>query len=105
VSRADARRQLDEITATRRAQGQAAAASHLQRRLRLARKGRLAARYRENLKPAGALARAAEAGGAPVTARRMRELIEALLDETGWPWCQRWSLLLDKLLIREERGA
>jgi hypothetical protein len=56
MNRADARRQLDEITATRRAQGQTAAASHLQRRLRLARKGRLAARYRENRKaPAGRL--------------------------------------------------
>ena len=31
-----------------------------------------------------------------------RALIESALDEAGWPWCCRVSLLLDAALICEE---
>jgi hypothetical protein len=34
--------------------------------------------------------------------RRVRALLEAALDECGWPWCRRASLLLDELLSRED---
>jgi hypothetical protein len=33
-----------------------------------------------------------------------RALLEALLDETAWPWRRRLSLLLDVLLLSEERN-
>jgi hypothetical protein len=38
-----------------------------------------------------------------VTPRHVRALIESLLDESGWAWRRRLSLLLDELVLREER--
>ncbi len=38
-------------------------------------------------------------------ARQVRGLLEAGLDECGWKWCRRLSLLFDELLLREERAA
>ena len=40
-----------------------------------------------------------------MTPRRARQLLEAALDECGWRWCRRMSLLLDELLLREERAT
>jgi len=37
--------------------------------------------------------------------RQVRALLEAALDEVGWRWCRRASLLLDETLISEERAA
>jgi hypothetical protein len=37
-----------------------------------------------------------------VSPARVRALVEAALDESGWPWSRRLSLLLDELVIREE---
>ena len=55
---AEARQQIRMLTAALREQGQDASADHLQRRLRLIRKGRLDARARTNSKaPAGRLGR------------------------------------------------
>jgi hypothetical protein len=38
-----------------------------------------------------------------VSPRRARALLEAALDEIGWPWCRSISLWLDELVIRQER--
>jgi hypothetical protein len=37
-----------------------------------------------------------------MTAREIRALIEQFLDEAGWVFSRRVSLLLDELIIREE---
>jgi hypothetical protein len=37
--------------------------------------------------------------------RRIRQLLEAALDEADWPWCRSWSLLIDAALVGEERDA
>jgi hypothetical protein len=42
---------------------------------------------------------------AGVNPREARGLFEAALDEIDWLFCWRLSLLLDELLVREERGA
>ena len=39
-----------------------------------------------------------------MTPRRVRALLEGLLDELGWVWCRRTSLVVDELLQREEHG-
>jgi hypothetical protein len=39
---------------------------------------------------------------AGMSPRRGRELLEAALDESGWIWCRRSSLLLDELVARQE---
>jgi hypothetical protein len=38
-----------------------------------------------------------------VSAAEARRLLELDLGALGWPWCRRVSLLLDELLLREER--
>jgi hypothetical protein len=38
-------------------------------------------------------------------AQTVRARPEDALDETGWPWCRCWSLLVDEALVREERDA
>lgn len=40
-----------------------------------------------------------------MSARYVRRLLEAALDEIGWPWCRRTSLMLDELLSRQEQSA
>jgi hypothetical protein len=37
--------------------------------------------------------------------RHVRELIEEVMAEIGWHWCERVALLIEELLIREEREA
>lgn len=37
-----------------------------------------------------------------MTVRRVRALLEAALEDMGWPWCRRLSLLLDERLPRQE---
>jgi hypothetical protein len=37
-------------------------------------------------------------------ARAARAIVEAALDETGWPWSSRLSRWLDALLALEERA-
>jgi hypothetical protein len=40
-----------------------------------------------------------------MTPRRVHGLLEGLLDELGWIWSRRTSLLLDELISREERDG
>ena len=40
--------------------------------------------------------------GRAVSARQIRALLEATLDELGWLWCRRLSLLVDELIARQE---
>ena len=40
-----------------------------------------------------------------MTARAVRALLEAALDEIGWPFTLTISRLLDELILREEIGG